>query len=233
MDQRKFSEALESLAEALELAKVTQGQQLDLQATILIQKYLVLTYSSNEIEAFQTLEEAERLLEPAGPSRLASIVLQNQLDYLSRTGDYPEAQRLLPRLEEMTADLGLEPDPVKLTWTRARIAQGTGAPETSIRLFQEAQQSFLEANQGYRAALVSLELATVLFEQGQLQEVQQLAAQMLSVFRAQEIDREALAALALFEQAAATKQLTERLVRDLVDYFHRAQGNPKLPFDPS
>ena len=51
-------------------------------------------------------------------------------------------------------------------------------------------------------ALVSLELAVLLLEQGHTTEVGALAEEMLRIFRTQKIEREALVALHLFCDAA-------------------------------
>ncbi len=230
IDERQFEEALDSLAEGLELVRVAPTEDSDLLAILLIQKYLIQAYSGQELEAVNSLDEAAKILEPFGPSRLSYIVLQNRLDYLSRVGKFRKADALLPQVHKMSATLGLPADTVRLAWTKGRIALGTGKPELAIKLFRAARRSFLEVRKGYDAALVSLELATAYFNQGKMEHVRRLALEMLPVFQSQDIHREAIAALALFQQAAVTEQVTNLMLRDLVTYFHKAQTNPDLRF---
>ncbi len=60
-----------------------------------------------------------------------------------------------------------------------------------------------------------------------------LAQEMLPVFRAQDLHREARAALSLFQEAALTEQLTAQFLDRLLRYFYRAQHNPRLRFKPA
>ena len=83
----------------------------------------------------------------------------------------------------------------------------------------------------YDYALVSLELASVLLEQGEAMEVRTLASEMLWLFQAQGVHREALAALRLFCQAAKTEGATVELTRRILTYLHRAQHDPELRFE--
>jgi len=55
---------------------------------------------------------------------------------------------------------------------------------------------------GYDAALVSLHLALLYTKEGRAAAVAELAREMIPIFEAQDIHREALAALTVFRQAA-------------------------------
>jgi hypothetical protein len=66
---------------------------------------------------------------------------------------------------------------------------------------------------------------------GRLEEVKNLARQIVSVFRLQGVHREALAALGLFHDAAERKTATLELTRSLIRYLRLAQGNPELKFE--
>ncbi len=83
----------------------------------------------------------------------------------------------------------------------------------------------------YDTALVSLELATIFAREGRTDAVKALARHMAPIFQAQGVHREALAALALFRQAAESEEVTADLARRLLDYLHRARQDPKLRFE--
>ena len=53
---------------------------------------------------------------------------------------------------------------------------------------------------------------------------------MVAVFRAQEVQREALAALLLFRRAAL-KKATAELARDVADFLNRLRHDPGLRFE--
>ena len=55
---------------------------------------------------------------------------------------------------------------------------------------------------------------------------------MLPIFRSRDVHREAIAALIVFQRAAASEQATQALVEELAAYLRRAAHQPGLPFEP-
>lgn len=80
-------------------------------------------------------------------------------------------------------------------------------------------------------ALATLERAVLDLQEGRYAAVRALAEEMVWIFKAQGIEREALAALALFRKAAAEEKASVELARRLVQYLHRAQYDPDLVFE--
>jgi hypothetical protein len=78
--------------------------------------------------------------------------------------------------------------------------------------------------------MVSLDLALVYARQGRMGELKEVAGEMGALFESQEIHREALAALLLFQQAAREERLTVTRVEGFVRYLKKARGNPSLRF---
>jgi hypothetical protein len=76
-----------------------------------------------------------------------------------------------------------------------------------------------------------LELALILLEQGRTGETRQLAEEMLPIFQAQKVEREALAALQVFCDAAKRQTVTVELARRVVKFLYRAQHDPELRFE--
>jgi hypothetical protein len=68
---------------------------------------------------------------------------------------------------------------------------------------------------GYDAALVSLDLAIVYAHQHRLDELKQLALEIVPVFESRDVHREAIAALVMFQQACQEERLTAELARHL------------------
>jgi hypothetical protein len=75
-----------------------------------------------------------------------------------------------------------------------------------------------------------MDLAVLLLKQGRTAEVKSLANEMLRIFQAQNVEREALAALRLFCNSAQRETATIELARRLVKFLHRAQHDPELRF---
>jgi len=82
----------------------------------------------------------------------------------------------------------------------------------------------------YDYAVVSVELGTILLEEGRAREVRELAEEMMWIFKSQGIHEEALKALALFCHAAKAEQAQLDWTRRLVKYLYRAQSDPGLKF---
>ena len=65
-------------------------------------------------------------------------------------------------------------------------------------------------------ALVSLELAAIYFEQGRMAEIKTLASELVPVFRANDLRREAVAALILFQKAAQIEKISLGLIQSTI-----------------
>ena len=60
-----------------------------------------------------------------------------------------------------------------------------------------------------------------------------LAGEMLTMFRALRIDREAIAAVYFLQRAAAARNVSVALLAELASYLRRAREEPGLVFEPS
>lgn len=118
-----------------------------------------------------------------------------------------------------------------MRWVEGRIAAGLGDRERARRAFEEVRREMGRRGMGYDTALVSLELAALELEEGRTSEVKELAREMVAVFRAQEVQREALAALLLFRRAALKERATAGLAREVAEFLNRLRHEPGLRFE--
>jgi len=130
----------------------------------------------------------------------------------------------------MTVRLGNELDFVRLHWLEARVFAGMGQFEEAVAAFRQVRGEFAARGIAYDTALVSLELAGLLAEQGRAGEVKSLARQMAFIFKAQGVHREALTALSMFRKAAEEEAVTAELARSVLDFLQRARRDPALRF---
>jgi hypothetical protein len=100
-----------------------------------------------------------------------------------------------------------------------------------MRSSSRPDRPFAARGMAYDAALVSLELAVLLIENGETAEVRELAEEIAEIFRARDVHRETLAALAVFQAASALDVATADLARDLAAYLTRARLDPELRFE--
>jgi hypothetical protein len=177
------------------------------------------------------LQEAGKLVDPERDPRLVLCLRHNLMDNLATAGRFAEARDLLPDVEALCRASGSRLDEVRLRWIEGRIAAGLGDRAAARRLFDETRREFQARDMAFDAALVSLELAVLSIEEGKTPEVRELAEEMVEIFRARDVHREVLAALAVFQAAAGIDAATADLARDLAAYLTRARQDPGLRFE--
>jgi tetratricopeptide (TPR) repeat protein len=226
--QRRFAEAIELLDDAI--AVYREVNEPHLQGRALGIKGLTLQYMgdfSGGADCFRTsLFLADGLREP----RLMLTNQYNLICCLRDAGQSAEAASLIVDARRLTEQVGRRVDLLRLRWAEGQIAAARGRLETAEAALGEVREAFLESSLAFDAALVSLDLAAVYLQQQRSEETKRLAAEMIPVFQAREVHREALAALIVFQQAAELEQLTADLIEEVATYLRQARGNPQLRF---
>jgi tetratricopeptide (TPR) repeat protein len=217
MAQRRFSEALGLLDQAVILFREGEPEQRDphLAGRSLILKAFVLIEQGASESAIQVLKKANGLIDPARDPRLLLCVRHNLVDNLSKMGRHSEAADLLPDLRELAAAHGSSGDHLRLQWVEGRIAAGLGDFHRARTLLAEVRQTFLADGNLYEAALATLDLVVPGLQDGRISEVRELVDEMVTVFRDHDVPREALAALLLFQEAARRETATTDLAREV------------------
>lgn len=223
--QRRFPEALERINEALALDRG------ELRAQILMTKSGILEALGDPEGSTAALLEAASLINVSRQPRLAFGLHFNLLVDLCRLGRAAEAESKLPVVRGLVKLLDEELDLTRVVWLEGRVAAGVGRTAEAMSALQQVRRDFKARGLAYDYALASLEQASLLLEQGRAAEIRGLAEEMVWIFRAQGVHREALAALRLFCEAAAKERATAELARRVVTYLHRAQHDPQLPFE--
>jgi tetratricopeptide (TPR) repeat protein len=155
----------------------------------------------------------------------------NRIASLCRLERYAKGEALLSDLREMTLDLNLELDLVRVFWLQAKIESGLGRTDQAIPALEQVRDAFRNRMIPYDFAEASLDLALLYRSQGRCAEVKVLARQMAWIFREQGVHGEAKKALQIFCEAAEEERLTVELVRRLLHYLARARNNPRLVFE--
>ncbi len=240
--QRRLEEAEALAAEALALYRES-GDEHGVGVT-LIKQAKILEERGEPARAIVLLEEAAHIADiaqiadiadiadtsaPAEPapradSRQPRLLLcaRHNLAFLLTTAErHAEAAALLPEVRRLSQQLGNPLDLVRLRWVEGRIALGTGEGPAAEAAFREVQREFFERHMGYDAALVSLDLAVLYAQAGRLTELKSLAVEIMPVFESREVNREAMAALLMFQHAAQEERLTADLARQLAAFLKR------------
>jgi transcriptional regulator with XRE-family HTH domain len=223
-DQRRFSEALKRIDEALSIdARELRGE-------ILLSKSAIFQILGNPEGSAAALAEATSWIDPVSQPRSAFGVQFNLLVDLCLLKRFEEAEPGLPGVQALAVRLGEELDLTRVVWLNGKIAAGLKRPSDAEAAFEQARSVFRRRELPLNYAMVSLELAVLLLEQGRIAEVKSLAEGMLQIFRTQKVEREALAALRLFCDSAQQETATVELARQVVKFLHRAQHDSELSF---
>lgn len=102
----------------------------------------------------------------------------------------------------------------------------------ALQLLSEARRRFAAEKMFYDVALAMLEESILLLGQNRADDVKSLTLNLAEVFGAQGINREALAALRLFQRAVEKKVATAELARQVLDFLFRSRHNESLSYEP-
>jgi len=224
--QGRYEEALALLDQAL------AGSLPGATAPILLKKGFTLEQKGDYERALEVLSEAEPLLDERDDPRAPAILSFNRAVNLCHLGRYKEAQALLPGTREMAVGLGNELDLIRVLWLEGRIEIGLERREEALPALEQVRRYFTAKQIAYDAALASLDVAVLYLEEGRTGKVKRLAEEMVWIFKAQGVHKEALTALKLFCEAASREEATAELTRRVLEFLNKARHNPGLWFGP-
>jgi transcriptional regulator with XRE-family HTH domain len=224
-DQRQLPEALE----LLDRAQAGCGGQPMVVARILLKKEHVLEVMGDTEGALAVLTQAAPLVEAAGNRHLLFSLRFNMADDLCQLGRDAEAAALLPQVRELAIEQANELDLLRLVWLEARVDARQDRTAAACAGLEQVRRKFADLGMSYDGALASLDLAVLWLETGHTAKVRELAVEMEAIFRAQKIQREALAALILFWEAAKRDTATVELVRRVITEIEKAKRGSSTP----
>jgi len=231
LDQRRFPEAFQLFDRgAFIYRKLGQWHLL---GRTLLHKAMVCEESNDREGEMRLLRRALDLIDPQAEPRVFLAARHNLIRALNDSGRSREAFALLFHTRPLylkTSDRGTL---LRLRWLEGQVAFGLQRIEQAEAAFREVREAFLELDLGYDAALVSLDLAAVYLVQRRAADLRRITEETLAVFSAHNTHVEAMAALAVFRDAARLDRAELELVREVSGFLKRARNNPDLQFSPS
>jgi tetratricopeptide (TPR) repeat protein len=231
-DQRLFPMAEELLSRAAILYRLV-GLKVGV-ARVTIKLADTYFYRGEVERAIETVQVALRQLQRPSEPRLYLCARYNLATYLAEAGRYLEAAEIL------TADLALYrefPEPwtqLRRVWLEGRIAAGLGNEAAAEEAFLAAREGFVAEGIGYDAAMVSLDLALLYLTQRRTRELREIAEMIVPLLEAQDVHREAAAALVLFQDSLRQEAASAGMIRELYEYLRAARTDPTLRYrEPS
>ena len=227
-DQRLFGKAEELFARSAMLFQLI-GAKPDT-ARVLINLGASYNLAGDPERAIETTRSALRMLEPESEPRIYLCGRYNLAYQLFEAGRPEEAAEVLEADEDLYRRFSDPWTQLRLTWLRGNLAEARGEAAAAEQAYRETRDGFIAQGIGYDAAMVSLDLALLYLRQGNAAEVRRLAEDMLPILEAQDVHREALAALVLFQDGARREELTVERVRQVAAFLKEARGNPQVRF---
>ena len=232
MEQAQFKEAIRLLDSAATTYRGLGLSESEGKAIFKIGSAAIL--AGEPERALELFDGCLELLDPERDAKMVLFAHHNIAHALLDSGAADEAhqylQGILASYEEFPEDRQIH---IQRQWLEALILAGVGRSDEAVAQLGRIRQLFIEEERAYDTAQVTLDLAGVLLAAGQTAEVKALVREMYPVFRSQDVHRQAIAALVLFEQAVTTEAATVALARDVGRYLARARNNPYLRFDPA
>jgi tetratricopeptide (TPR) repeat protein len=227
-DQRRFREAEGLLIRSAALFQLAEGKTEAARALL----SLGAMYSSQQ-ELQKAAEVTKAALQNLSPETEPQLYLSGRHNLtliLCETGQYEAAAEALAADEDLYRQFSDAWTMLRQRWLAGKIADRFGRSEEAEESFLSVRQGFVDEGIGYDAAMVSLDLALLYKRQGRTAELRQLGAEIHMIFRAEDIHREAIAALLFFKDAVRQDQATVEVIEDLAAYLKRARSNPTLRF---
>ncbi len=225
--QGRFEESLDLLEQALAASRSDEAT-----VHLLLVKSATLELMGDWQGVIEALKLARPLVEKQGDLRNRCVLEFNLCTALGDAGCYGEAEELLPTVRRLALDLGNGLDLLRCRWLRGKLAGGRGNLAEAVADLEAVAGELVALAIAFDAARACLDLAELYLRQGRTAEVKRLSDQIVAVFKAQRVHREALASVILFQEAAEQERATVELARKLSDYLRRAQHNPDLHFEP-
>jgi len=224
--QRRFKEAfgMLDLAHAIHL-RYSDSHEV---GRIVLLRGLYTGYAGKPEEGLQLLIRGLSLIDRSRDAKLVFHTLHNILLSRIELGEFAQAQRQLQRMRPLYAAHAGWLDRVKLLRLEGEIAAGLGDLVTAEATFQQIREDLNDAGLGYQAALVSLDLAGVWLRQSRTLEVRSLVSEIVSSFQILGVEREALSAIHLLQDALERDQATLEVVRLVGGILRRLQNEPVM-----
>lgn len=228
-DQQEFAKSRKLLDRAAMLHRLL-GKPEDL-AQVFLTMADACFYQGATGRAIAKVRKALALLDRKANLRLYLWARHNLGVYLAEEGRFDEVVALLAEDSPAYREHFEPVDLLRLSWLEGRIAAGQGRSADAEAILGATRDGLLKEGMGYSAAMVSLDLALLYARTGRAGELKRLAEEIGPIFSAQDVHREAIAALLLFQEGARQETLTLRTLEALADYLRDARNDASRRFE--
>lgn len=224
--QRRFDEALKLHCQALDAAHPDQI------GVILLNMAYTLEVKEDFEASIDVHKQAAVLIDGHRRPRLFFGLRFNWASTLCRLGKAKAAVPIVHEVRVMAEQLRNDLDLTRVLWLESQVFEGLERRDDAMSALEQVRRDFGARAMPYDFALASLDLALLYHKQERWVAVQTLAKEMVQLFQATGVQREALTAVVLFRDAAERQVVSVGLVKQLHDFLKKARTDAKLRFKP-
>lgn len=198
----------------------------------LIKKAIYKHYSGKSEEAKVLNQQGLALIDESREPGLALIAGINHLWFLVACGRFREAAAALFKIRPACVAQGGQVQRIRLRWLEGQIDAGQGELARAAGIFCDVRKEFIRLEMGFHAALTSLDLSLLCMRQKRTRDAWDWALEAEQMFAALEIQREALAAVAVLTRCFQQGKATLPLLESVVDFVRRSETGLDERFEP-
>ncbi|MEA2562931.1 MAG: MalT-like region [Acidobacteriota bacterium] len=202
----------------------------------LISKGLFKAYHGESGEALNLTRRGREMLDENRDPVLYFHAIHNEVLALVDLEHYAEARLLLWSNLGRYERHGGTIDRLKLRGLWGLINVGLGKLGEAARDFEAERRGLQEEGLSYTAAVTSLDLAAVYFEQGRIAETETVAFEALTVFQEMDIPEQGQLSVLVLRKALELRLATVdllRLLRTTAKFLRRVEHDSTAVFDPT
>ena len=213
-DQRHFDEALNLATTGLKTARAN-GDQTWAPRLMVILANILVTMGRHE-EGLARYQEALEILSPDDQNFYFAAVQSTAVALCAlKTSPTEQISAWLEKARAVENKLPNSNHQLHLTWLEAFLAQRNGDTTEAEKKLRKVRQGFLSTGMLTFSCAITMDLALLYLENGQPNKAMQLSADIFSMLKGLRIHRDAIAALKLYIESAASSCLTTSLVETI------------------
>jgi tetratricopeptide (TPR) repeat protein len=211
--QRRFEEAGD-LAEEAGRIYLELGDLSGLAGT-LVQRAMASIYAGEVEIAVRLLNQAIRGIDGEHDPHLLLAACHNLVRCYIDLGQPHEALSIYTDVRDLYRDLRDPLIVLRADWQQGQLLRDLGHLRAAETTLVQVRQGFAERGLFYEAAVIGLDLAGIYVRLGEAADLERTVGEMVPIFRAMGVDREALAALIRLRSLADQEKRAFELIRVL------------------